>query len=498
MFSGRFMSKGEKLAPGDTIIPLSDYNDHNPHYYHENDFFFNYYGWICDSFQGMHEESKNPQAWAPGTGAALNCMLPLVNIIARDDKIKFSDSDLKRGSDAGAGAFTPFHDRYNLAYRNIEPGEELFDSYGEGYFTEREEIYGKIPLFKDFDQADGFLDKYVDLRNEICEESSNCNSLHNEWYSFMANLTSVWPSRTLNALPTDPQVVDEIAEIGTSWRDYNRSIRDMDWLKDNGSCMDNLISKESTVPQAGRGAFARRHIAAGDVVGPAPCVHMVRDEMNMYETYFDENGHYKINVTGNVVHQQLVLNYCFGHDQSTVLLCPYGMLGNLINHSRERANAKIQWNWDLMQHPEWLDLPPSEWVHDLSAGIVFDYTATRDIEVGEEVLIDYGASWVNAWTKFVDNWSPAVDAETYIPARELNKLEVIRTVREGGHPETYTWLLCRDIYRQWSLLDIDPEADMSYRLWSGHLPNEGRVAHHCRAIDRHEQNGETMYTYTRE
>ena len=45
--------------------------------------------------------------------------------------------------------------------------------------------------------------------------------------------------------------------------------------------------------------------------------------------------------------------------------------------------------------------------------------ATRDINVGEEVLIDYGKEWETAWERHVSIWYPRDG--NYVSAYQLNK-----------------------------------------------------------------------------
>ena len=44
-----------------------------------------------------------------------------------------------------------------------------------------------------------------------------------------------------------------------------------------------------------------------------------------------------------VSNRQLLINYCFGHRKSEILLCPTTSVA-LVNHSKEKANAKIRWS----------------------------------------------------------------------------------------------------------------------------------------------------------
>lgn len=44
------------------------------------------------------------------------------------------------------------------------------------------------------------------------------------------------------------------------------------WLNENGICLDNIQQGKSTLPQAGRGAFARRRLKEGSIVSPSPVI----------------------------------------------------------------------------------------------------------------------------------------------------------------------------------------------------------------------------------
>ena len=103
------------------------------------------------------------------------------------------------------------------------------------------------------------------------------------------------------------------------------------------------------------------------------------------------------------MHWQLMLNYCFGHRHSSLLLCPYGVLASFINHSQKRNNTKVQWSQKAMAHPEWLEQPLDDWVDNFHNGLAFELIATRDIRKGEEVLLDYGNEWEAAWRQHVSS-----------------------------------------------------------------------------------------------
>ena len=438
------------------------------------------------SFPNVESEGIESIAFCPGPGAALNCMMALVNTVGADDHVKTDQAGLHRSQDPGAGAFTPFYNRQLLSRGSIQPGDELFDSYGEAYFLERDHLFGKIPLKEeDHEQADELLAAYVDLKSHLCPPpvvvasttggSSSVSApapcgLHADWYSLLTSISSLWPSRILNALPQDPDRVDEIARKGTVHVHSDRSRKPVSWLRTHGSCMDWLEIRKSRIAQAGRGAFARTALQAGQVVGPSPLLHVPRHILNMYPLAYTRHGRSYVNATGNAPnHHQLVLNYCWGHRHSSILLCPYGAATSLINHgSGQQANVKLQWNKQLIQHPEWLNATLAEWSNDMHAGLMWDFVAIRDIAKGEEILIDYGPEWDHAWKTHVQNWRPPPNAHAYRGAPELNEMvQVLRTGSEGRHlqyDESNVQLQCRHLYLEWDGLierdnDDDDDAD---------------------------------------
>lgn len=171
-----------------------------------------------------------------------------------------------------------------------------------------------------------------------------------------------------------------------------QSIRSIDWLNDYGYCQDHIQPLPSTIPQAGRGAFATRDLPEGTVVGYAPLIHVGVHGREIYDITYNNVGE-----EGERHEYDLVLNYSFGHKNSTVMLTPYGGMVNFINHgSGDKANVKVRWpDRNLVAHkPEWLKEDPY-FLRDTieKIGLSFEYVALRDIKEGEEVLMDYGPEW---------------------------------------------------------------------------------------------------------
>lgn len=150
--------------------------------------------------------------------------------------------------------------------------------------------------------------------------------------------------------------------------------KDIGQLRQQGACLDNLQPGRSSHTDHGRGAMATRFLPKGSVVAPVPVLPIPRDELRYLqkkewkevgkwrkkkrkkmevktmrnlddqteeergkkvETIEDEdNDNMEVALPpGMKWRRQLLLNYCFGHVNSSVLLFPYGLFVNFINHA---------------------------------------------------------------------------------------------------------------------------------------------------------------------
>lgn len=380
------------------------------------------YIWSGSTFKGMTEPTQYDIDGASfGIGAIPNCHFGLLNL--EETKTKRDLAGVDR-SEASIGSFTPFHDRISYASSDIVAGSELFVDYGYGYFKgSRTKTIGYIPFLDDFEVADQLLVKLDRLWNRtvyhhrherhacissLGEDCDVSEDLYQDVFQTAKEILSAWPTRTTMALPDSVHDIPALqANGGTAQKDYNRSVRSLEFLEDHGTCMDHVAVQASDIPGAGRGAFATRFLSKGSVVAPIPLIHLPeRSVLNIHSwgSYDPDDGE---NFHGDITHQQLLLNYCFGHDNTTMVLCPYGVGSSLINHGGKKdANVKVVWSEKTMVHPEWLDKPITEWAYKSGAGLCFDYIATRDIVQGEEILLDYGDDWQAAWDHHVANWKP--------------------------------------------------------------------------------------------
>jgi SET domain len=239
------------------------------------------------------------------------------------------------------------------------------------------------------------------------------------------------PELVLKALPNTLSDAPHAIQLGTAKFSLvgHSDARSLDWLATNGRCIDNIKPGKSEIPQAGHGAFATRRIQKGQVVAPIPVAQGLRKHMELYNVANPNNPDGRFVLVG----KQLIINYCFGHADSSLLLFPYGPVVNYLNHNSTSYNAELKWS-DLPTHrSDLLEKSPNEITRIDELGLVLELVATRDIEAGEEVLIDYGSKWESAWNDHVAHWKPPTSklAASYVQAATLNgRHEWLRTRAE--------------------------------------------------------------------
>ncbi|KAL3914099.1 MAG: hypothetical protein SGILL_006236 [Bacillariaceae sp.] len=253
-------------------------------------------------------------------------------------------------------------------------------------------------------------------------------------------------------LPKNPADLKKVLEDGGSfYLSSPGSIRSLKWLEANGRCMDNIRPGASTIPYAGRGAFATRKIKEGSLVAPVPLVQIPEEYiLNMYETKVvevppveegeDEVDLLTMRADDEPIGTQLLFNYVYGHPDSNLVLLPAGAGVNYINHSKEKVNAKLVWSDHPMHQKEWFKLP----VEDLIAkensylGLMMEVVATKDIEEGDEVFLDYGDRWQEAWNEHVELFEETKPESWPIQALDLNqehKTKLFRTKDQDPYPD---------------------------------------------------------------
>jgi len=329
-------------------------------------------------------------------------------------------ANLHRYSSPGAGAITLYNNVRYMLTKDLPAGTELFLEYGNHWLIHRENTMGKVSFGSDYERADGIVAAFSNISSY-----QNYKAFTHIIWSFIKDELTI-DERLRAALPVDIEDVEEAVKLGTAIMTVPDVTRSLPWLHRNGRCLDNLRQGQSNILHAGRGVFARRDFKKGEIITSSPLIHIRRDSLRILE--IDEK---------NDVHelgQQLLLNYCYSHHESSVLLYPYAPMTNLINHSsREDSNIRIQWS-NLPSHKESWVKESSNFIHTKEdSGLIIDYVATTDILEGEEVLLNYGSRWQDAWEKHILAWEPSFQASSYISSWDilLMNTDHLKTVHEG-------------------------------------------------------------------
>ena len=160
------------------------------------------------------------------------------------------------------------------------------------------------------------------------------------------------------------------------------------------TCLGALEVMPSTLDNAGWGSFATIGFKKGDVVASGPMIHMHRTELRNKVTDVDE----------------LLLNYCYGHPKSPLLLLPIIPGVNTINHNSDKSDVNVMIRWD-MEENIFQELPTEILFEEEEQSKVFvQYVALQDIQPGQEIFLDYGDAWEAAWNasslRENDRWLP--------------------------------------------------------------------------------------------
>ena len=256
IFTAVSRQEDDIVGYGDPVLPVIDLPFHNGKATGEFFNIFRDYVWNAHT-HGMHLEgnhSGHTQAWCPGLDSAVNGHLGLINV----DRGGFEYDDAvggHRSSSPSAGAMTPYHNQLTVALEDIPAGGELFKHYGDHWFQIRENVFGLIPMRDDYRKADKLL-KSLRKMEDTLNLSQNARQ---DLYSILKQ--PFWASRTLNAIPRNYTLVTIAVSESLQALYQQFSTRSLDHLAENGRCIDNMQPKNSTLPFAGRGAFATRELS---------------------------------------------------------------------------------------------------------------------------------------------------------------------------------------------------------------------------------------------
>lgn len=309
-----------------------------------------------------------------------HCILSTIDVVYPG--VDYDDARVDRFRNAGAGAFSYNMGREIISVgRNVEAGEELFLEYVdcEDPPEDMDPLWQwalHIPLRQDFLRAAQLVRQQW--------QSGRMPDFTRENDLVQRLLSHITMNITADIMDTPSHSERDLTEIAIRIARANLQRRSVEWIEDNGICVENLVALPSTLPQAGLGGVAQFSISKGDMVVPAPLLHVHRTEgMPVYDF---RNPDTRIGT-------QLMLNYCLSHEESDVLLFPITN-AIIVNHCSNRSavfakycpdgpNAVYQWSsgWDPREE-DWRNLTVSELMERESRGLSMEVVALRDIEPG--------------------------------------------------------------------------------------------------------------------
>lgn len=276
-------------------------------------------------------------------------------------------------------------------------------------------------------------------------------------------------------------------------------------------CLDNVTpyKYQSDSSIGGKGLMARKALSKGDNIISSPLIPIHRREL-----VGDGTGS---TAASGVNKYQLLLNYVFGHEDSDLLLLPYGPMVSYINHPPpgKNANAIIQWHQldkvgvggddiprrQQYHHPELFQLSADVVAEMHGKGLLIDIVALTDIGVAEEIYIDYGSAWAKAWDNHVKRWTPPAGAPTYASADKLFRINgldkrSVRTVAEqemDPYPGNVQTVCYYD--GDAAVLEVDEEKNIVFTSWITEEDWPHECLRMCIILDRYydEESKEMLY-----
>ncbi len=415
IFTTRSIKAGSKMLPGPDgpSIPVIDYV-RGPWTKTMNEYWWESGRGVPDHV--TYEGGDRVMDFATGFSSMPNHNCFLSSLKHRYPDVPYDDSLINATSSPGTGAFSYSAGRIFVATRDLEQGDEIFLNYG--YCNRgRGDSHGwpaKIPMREDYAKAADLVWAFLQLPEDVTVRIAAPKNANEFVVGLLpkttAELREIVGTREIEG-PKD--LIPLLAKYtGTT-------PRTPDWIRSNGMCLERLTARKSNLPHAGQGAFAQHRIRKGEIVVPAPLIQIAnKDVLGTYDKM------------GNRTGSQLFLNYCFGHKESTLLLCPETN-ALLINHCSDRKkacgsrgpNAMFQWSsgWEP-RSDEWRDMTVDQISNEIGRGLSMEVVALRDIEAGEEVYMDYGVDWEQAWEKHVATWNPPpLKEEPRMTAKEANE-----------------------------------------------------------------------------
>lgn len=528
LYAGRAYRENETLPNPELAIPLvdmiEDFNRDTP----ARDVIIEFLEsnlWTAEYAGSNWEGNLSAPLAIPGIGVLPNYHTGVFNVdflqasvLLRDNQYQTTEGETYVTAQPGKahlsrGALTTYHNVTLRATQPIPAGMELFANFGDiwdGNYTN--DFYQDTFHRYDYEDADKIIDALLDLYQDFPDLSLDLKEDILDFFLDKVLGTAAGKhAKTIKSLiPENPRKLKKVKEAGGSFLyRYPDIIRSTEWLQKNGFCLDTIKSGPSTIPNAGRGAFATRNLKNGETITISPMLHIAdKDLMTMYPitTFTDQR-------TGAVqpIGKQLILNYCFGHAESSLLLFPLGSLVTLINHSSKSPNAYITWSKrkdKISNQHEYHDYSVEKLAQVDNVVLVMKVVAMREIAEGEEILLNYGRDWEASWQDYQTKWEKDHESSLKHPLKaedvrsfyKNRPFETAHTLQRNPYPPNMaTACFLRTRERPDGQPMVDAATSYAITEWIGPETLEdyqGKRLFIVDVLDRHEAPGGFFYNYT--
>lgn len=279
-----------------------------------------------------------------------------------------------------------------VASRDIEEGEELFFKYDD-YSSEFKSSYQRhhpndptTALFEKVDEITERLIESIPLKKiKIKPKTKQYKQRQKPKYTISPIIDATmliqlykdtlgdYDPVLADLLPSTHSEAKSLIEAGGKER-YLSNKRSSGWLSTNGVCVDGLHSST----ESDKGDFATRSVSKGGVVTTSP-LYAVR-------SFDNDNEH------------------CFCVNEWGLLLCPLSVSSyiseglpasqcDILSRNECPKNiANVHYEWSKFNKLNNIDLISAEHLlENPLLGLTIDVIATRDINEGEEIFINYSS-----------------------------------------------------------------------------------------------------------
>jgi hypothetical protein len=259
---------------------------------------------------------------------------------------------------------------------NVSAGEEVFITYGSDEW---------------------FQDRGIDMKNSKKYHSEGSTSSADDSKDKKEGEAGT-TATTATEVITEKESTVLTAENSDVHEGPPKMLYDTDALAKDGHCVSDVFVAESPMHLTNFGLFAKRDFKEGEIVTISPLLSLPAEEV------------------GQMKHESVLQNYCIATADSKIALLPIGY-GAIINH---HAKPNLVMDWFVWNPQSATDMNTTERIdlgaellqkslgHDVNfllnapfSTLDMKYTALRDIQKGEELTIDYGSEWINAWADYL-------------------------------------------------------------------------------------------------